>query len=129
MGTYGSHAAARSHPSHRRASWLQRCHAANLDPVPQAPGGNGRTGGAGMSRQQEVTYTVDFEVRRRDGRENEAALRRSELPDGAIPRIARLLALAIRVRGLIREQAIQDYAEVARRGRVTRARMTQIMKL
>jgi hypothetical protein len=31
--------------------------------------------------------------------------------------------------GLIREQAIPDYAAVARRGRVTRARMTQIMKL
>lgn len=46
-----------------------------------------------------------------------------------IPRIARLLALAIRLEGLIREQTIRDYAAVARLGWVTRARMTQIMKL
>jgi hypothetical protein len=39
------------------------------------------------------------------------------------------LALAIRLQRLIREQTIPDYAEVARRGHVTRARMTQIMKL
>jgi hypothetical protein len=49
--------------------------------------------------------------------------------DSSIPRIARLLALAIRLEGLIREQTIPDYASVARRGRVTQARMTQIMKL
>lgn len=47
----------------------------------------------------------------------------------AIPRIARLMALAIRFEGLVREKKVRDYAELARRGRVTRARMTQIMKL
>jgi len=47
----------------------------------------------------------------------------------AVPRIARLLALAIRLEGLVREQAVRDYAAVARLGRVTRARITQIMKL
>ena len=30
---------------------------------------------------------------------------------------------------MLREKKIRDYAELARRGRVTRARMTQIMKL
>jgi hypothetical protein len=39
------------------------------------------------------------------------------------------MALAIRFEGLVREETIQDYAELARLGRVTRARMTQIMKL
>jgi hypothetical protein len=38
------------------------------------------------------------------------------------------LALAIRLEGLIREQTIADYAEVARLGRVARACLTQIMK-
>jgi hypothetical protein len=47
----------------------------------------------------------------------------------SIPRIARLMALAIRFEGLLREKKIRNYAELARRGRVTRARMTQIMKL
>src|SRR5674476_1244749 len=49
--------------------------------------------------------------------------------DRGIPRIARLLALAIRLEGLLREEPIRDYAELARLGGVTRARMTQIMKL
>ena len=80
-----------------------------------------------MSGRQEVTYTLDFEVRRRS--DNQAAPRPSGPAEDCIPRIARLMALAIRLEGLIREQTIPDYASVARRGRVTRARMTQIMKL
>jgi hypothetical protein len=47
----------------------------------------------------------------------------------SIPRIARLMALAIRFDGLLRDETIRDYAELARLGRVTRARITQIMKL
>ena len=47
----------------------------------------------------------------------------------AIPRIARLLAVAIRMEELVRTRAVRDYAEAARLGRVTRARMAQIMKL
>jgi hypothetical protein len=39
------------------------------------------------------------------------------------------MALAIRFEGLLREETIEDYAELARLGQVTRARMTQIMKL
>ena len=39
------------------------------------------------------------------------------------------MALALRFEGLLREQTMQDYAELARLGGVTRARMTQIMKL
>ena len=53
----------------------------------------------------------------------------SEPVVGSIPRIARLMALAIRFDRLLREETIQDYAQLARLGRVTRARMTQIMKL
>jgi hypothetical protein len=48
---------------------------------------------------------------------------------GSVARIARLLALAIRIDGLVRERAVPDYAAVARLGLVSRARMTQIMKL
>jgi hypothetical protein len=47
----------------------------------------------------------------------------------SIPRIARLMALALRFDGLLRKKAIRDYAELARLGRVTPARITQIMKL
>ena len=50
-------------------------------------------------------------------------------PDSFIPRIARLMALAIRLEGLIKDETVQNYAELAQLGRITRARMTQIMKL
>jgi hypothetical protein len=48
---------------------------------------------------------------------------------GSIPRISKLMALAIRFDGLLRRGEIQDYADLARLGLVTRARMTQIMNL
>ena len=50
-------------------------------------------------------------------------------PVSFTPRIARLMALAIRFEGLVRDETVQDYAELAQLGRVTRARMTQITKL
>ena len=48
---------------------------------------------------------------------------------GRVPRIARLLALALRFDGLIRSGAVRDYAELARLGQVSRARLTQVMNL
>ena len=82
-----------------------------------------------MSGHQEVTYTLDFGAGRQSRRDNQAFSDR-QAPDGVpIPRIARLMALAIRLEGLLRDGTIRDYAELARLGRVTRARMTQIMKL
>jgi hypothetical protein len=77
----------------------------------------------------EVTYTLDFEVRHRSGPQNEDTRRAAEASQHSIPRIARLMALVIRLEALIREQTLPDYAAVARRGRVTRARMSQIMRL
>lgn len=80
-----------------------------------------------MSGEQQITYAIDFG---RGGTPKKGTLPSGELPAGhAIPRIARLLALAIRFEGLVRDGTIRDYAELARRGRVTRARMTQIIKL
>ena len=51
------------------------------------------------------------------------------VPDGTVPRLSRLLALAIRFDGLLRDGVVKDYAELARLGQVTRARLTQIMNL
>jgi hypothetical protein len=48
---------------------------------------------------------------------------------GRVPRVAKLMALAIRFDGLIRAGVVRDYAELARLGHVTRARITQIMNL
>ena len=50
-------------------------------------------------------------------------------PQGTIPRVSRLLALAHHIQELLDTGQVQDLAEVARRGHVTRARVTQIMNL
>lgn len=53
-----------------------------------------------------------------------------ETPEpGIVPRLSRLMALAIRFEKLVRTGAVRDYAELARLGYVTRARLTQIMNL
>jgi len=52
------------------------------------------------------------------------------VPDlGSVPRIARLMALAIHMEDLVRRGEVADYTELARLAYVTRARMTQIMSL
>jgi hypothetical protein len=51
------------------------------------------------------------------------------MSNGRLPRVTRLMALAIRLDGLIRAGEIVDYADIARLGHVTRARASQIMNL
>ncbi len=48
---------------------------------------------------------------------------------GRIPRITRLMALAIRFDGLLDQGTAKDYTDLAKLGRVTKARITQIMNL
>ena len=84
-----------------------------------------------MSGSQEIRYALDFCASKRSQPESTATFHPS-LADGndsSVPRIARLMALAIRFDRLLRAEEFRDYAELARLGRVTRARMTQIMKL
>jgi hypothetical protein len=50
-------------------------------------------------------------------------------PPDPIPRISRLMALAIHFDGLIRDGVVKNYADLARLGGVSRARITQIMNL
>jgi len=50
-------------------------------------------------------------------------------PSGRVPRISRLMALAIRFDQLLCDCVVADYAELARLSHVTRARITQIMNL
>ena len=51
------------------------------------------------------------------------------IEEGRLPRIVKLMALAIKFERLIREGEIRDYAQLAELGHVTRARVTQIMNL
>lgn len=77
-----------------------------------------------------VTCKVHFTSARR-----RKQLRVGESPEckprhtGRVPRLARLMALAIKLEELVRDGKVTDYAELARLGHVTRARMTQIMNL
>lgn len=51
------------------------------------------------------------------------------VPSGRVPRVSRLMALAIHFDGLVREGKIADLSELARLAHVTQPRMTQIMNL
>ena len=48
---------------------------------------------------------------------------------GRLPRVTRLMALAIKSEELIRTGVVRDYADLARLAHVSRARATQIMNL
>lgn len=50
-------------------------------------------------------------------------------PPGRIPRISRLMALAIHFEQLLQEGKVRDQSELARLAHVTQPRMTQIMNL
>jgi hypothetical protein len=50
-------------------------------------------------------------------------------PPGRIPRVSRLMALALKFEAMVAAGEVSDYAELARLGNVTRARLSQIMSL
>jgi hypothetical protein len=51
------------------------------------------------------------------------------VPPGRVPRVAKLMALALHCDALLRTGEIASYAALARLGHVTRARVCQIMNL
>jgi hypothetical protein len=79
--------------------------------------------------------TIELEVRfprggRGGRRQAEAgAAPAVQLPAGRVPRVARLLALALRLEHLVRTRQVASYSELASLGHVTRARVCQIMNL
>jgi hypothetical protein len=80
--------------------------------------------------------SLEFNIRfKRCGRGSKKEIREGaeeavpKAPTGRIPRISRFMALAIHYEELIRAGHVSDFAELARLGHVTRARVTQIMNL
>lgn len=77
--------------------------------------------------------TIERKVHFQQGRHTRKELREGEAapsaPVGRVPRVSRLMALAIRLDKLIRDGVVTDQAELARLGQVSRARLTQIMNL
>jgi hypothetical protein len=71
-------------------------------------------------------WTIDLSRR---SRQRVRCLQEESAQAGRVPRLARLMALAIRFDGLIRKGAIADQAELAHLGKVSRARISQILNL
>jgi hypothetical protein len=81
-----------------------------------------------------MTMTIDVPVTFQPvGRRGRRALcaegEKPSLPPGRVPRVARLMALALRLQELVRTGQVRNYTELAALGHVTRARICQIMNL
>jgi hypothetical protein len=78
----------------------------------------------------QLTVTRQFHVaRRQHGRKQLRGGEAPVVPAGRVPRIARLMALALRCEKLIKDGTVADQSELARFGQITMARVTQIMSL
>jgi hypothetical protein len=51
------------------------------------------------------------------------------VPPGRVPRVSRVMALALQFEGLLRSGAVSDTIELARLAKVTQPRITQVMNL
>ncbi|MHA7813118.1 MAG: hypothetical protein ACX94C_06980 [Phycisphaerales bacterium] len=71
-----------------------------------------------------VTRTVDFAVK---GKRNSD--RTAEEPKGRVPRISKLMALAIRYDQMLNDGVVQSQTELAELLHVSQPRMTQVMNL
>ena len=70
---------------------------------------------------------IEVLIRSKGGERRRRETKVAPLP--RVPRVTRLMALAIKFQGMIDRGEVRDYADLARLGCVTRARLTQIMNL
>jgi hypothetical protein len=82
-----------------------------------------------MMRPLTITRRVHFRRANRGRKVMEEGAAKPAPDLGRVPRISRLMALAIHMDGLVRRGEVADYAELARLAHVSRARITQIMNL
>ncbi len=76
-----------------------------------------------------ITKQIHFAVRGRRKVAKPGPSPKPSGPAGRIPRVSKLMALAIRFDELLREGKVADQSELARLAHVTQPRMTQIMNL
>ncbi len=77
-----------------------------------------------------LTITREFHTtRRHDGRKQLRPGPAPETPQGKLPRLSRLMALAIHCNELLRTGQITKQSELAEHAQITPARMTQILTL
>lgn len=76
-----------------------------------------------------VTKQIHFAIKGNRKHALEGPAPDAAAPAGRVPRIAKLMALAIRFDDLLRTGKVRDMSELARLAHVTQPRMTQIMNL
>src|SRR5438067_2318639 len=84
-----------------------------------------------MNESRTVQCAVHFEREARGRKRVEPGAEQPALalPPGRVPRLARFLALALRLDRQLQQGVLKDCSEVARVGHVTRARVSQILTL
>jgi hypothetical protein len=83
-----------------------------------------------MSLTMTIEVPISFQRSGRGGpKELRCGAESAALPVGRVPRVARLMALALRLDELVRTGQVASYSALASLGHVTRARICQIMNL
>jgi len=82
-----------------------------------------------VTRPIKITKKVHFQTAKRGRRVLKEGAKKKRPSLGKVPRLSRLLALAIHMDDLLHKGVAADLADLARLGMVTRGRMTQIMNL
>lgn len=83
-----------------------------------------------MTTTMTIEVSVSFQPVGRCGRQAlHPAADQPPVPLGRVPRVARLMALALRLEELVRTGQVASYSALAALGQVTRARISQITSL
>ena len=85
-----------------------------------------------MNTKQSMTVECDVHFRRQGAgarRQMEPGPKPATYEPGRVPRVARLMALALRFDEQVRLGVVASYSELAELGHVTRARISQVMNL
>ncbi len=82
-----------------------------------------------MTRPIKITKQVHFGTAKRGRRVLREGTRKKAVVLGKVPRLSRLMALALYMDDLLHHAVARDLADLARLAMVTRGRMTQIMNL
>ena len=77
----------------------------------------------------QVKQTIRFSNGTSGRRKIGVASEQPQTAAGRVPRISKLMALAIRFDGLLRDGVVQDQTELAKLAKVTQPRMTQNLNL
>jgi hypothetical protein len=82
---------------------------------------------SGLNGTLQIEVSIAPATSRKGGQRRNTGPKLPEPP--RVPRFARLMALAVKFQDMVDRGEVRDYADLARLGFVTRARITQIMNM